>query len=154
MEEMMLLAEFHVGITGTRNGINDIQKENVYRFLKGLSIHYYYRYLHHGDCIGADVQVAEMAYQRGFTIVCHPPEIKDLRGYFKSDIYEKPKSYFARNRDIVNKSDILLVLPYENEHQPTGGTWYTFDYAKKQNKKICIFYPNGTTERLDVLKST
>ncbi len=45
---------------------------------------------------------------------------------------------------------MLLVVPLQSEHQIQGGTWYTYDYAKrKENKdrvKIVVFYPNGEIE--------
>jgi hypothetical protein len=34
----------------------------------------------------------------------------------------------------------------DNEPQARGGTWYTHDYAKKKNKPVKIFYPDGRIE--------
>ena len=127
-----------IGITGTRSGCNELQFREVKNFLsnfpKGTEFH-------HGDCVGVDVEVAQIAKDLGFYIVCHPPEKDDLRGFFPYDETRKPLSYFARNRNIVDETDILMVVPVQNEWQPNGGTWYTYDYADKKKKSIGMFWP-------------
>lgn len=127
-----------IGVTGTRSGMDDEQILKVVEFLSKFPEG---SELHHGDCVGVDVEVAEIAKKLGFKIVCHPPIKGDLRGYFESDEYRTPLSYFARNRNIVDETDILLVLPYQTSHQNHGGTWYTHDYAKKVNKEPIVIYP-------------
>ena len=97
--------------------------------------------LHHGDCVGVDVEVAEIAASLGYKTVCHPPSKNDLRAFHKSDEFRTPLSYFARNRNIVDETDKLLVVPYQDAWQPNGGTWYTHDYAKKKKKPYEVFYP-------------
>lgn len=126
-----------VGVTGTRSGMTQGQRAQAYQFLvdaQGVE-------LHHGDCVGVDVEVAELARDLGYKIVCHPPEIDSLRGYADYDVTHNPKSYFARNRDIVDECDILLVIPYQTSHQTQGGTWYTHDYALKKNKPVHVIFP-------------
>jgi hypothetical protein len=125
-----------IGVTGTRSGMTELQKQTVTEFLQKHNGE-----LHHGDCIGVDVEVANIAKKLGYKVVCHPPIKDDLRAFFQSDEYKPPLSYFARNRKIVDDTDILLVVPYQNEWQSHGGTWYTHDYAKKKSKPLTIFYP-------------
>ena len=130
-----------IGITGTRSGLNDFQKRNIKIFLeKSWQPD---SELHHGDCIGADAEVAEIAKKIGYRIVCHPPIKDELRANFPSDHTEIPFSYFARNRNIVDCTDHLIVAPYQNEWQPNGGTWYTHDYAEKRGKPLTVFYPDS-----------
>jgi hypothetical protein len=43
--------------------------------------------------------------------------------------------------------NVLLVIPFQNEHQNNGGTWYTHDYAVKQLCPTVTFYPDGRVER-------
>ena len=134
-----------IGITGTRSGMTDKQKEE----LKALLLLHYLTYFsephmlsfHHGDCIGVDVEAATIAQEYGFWTVCHPPIKTELRAYHKSDETVVAKSYFARNRDIVNASDEMIVVPFQMEHQNNGGTWYTHDYAVQKNKPITILWP-------------
>jgi len=133
-----------IGVTGTRSGMNDLQFEEVYEFLAAVKdTSDVIPALHHGDCVGVDVQVATIANELGFKVVCHPPTKSDLRAYHESDEFKEPLSYFARNRNIVDISDALIVIPYQNEWQSSGGTWYTHDYALKRNKPTIIFYPKG-----------
>lgn len=135
-----------MGVTGTRNGMTDLQKTNVAKWLLELVQEpskydgYFFR---HGDCVGVDFKTAEYASTFGYLVICHPPIKEDLRAHHRSDWILKPKSYFERNRDIVNMSDILLVVPFQNEWQNKGGTWYTYDYAMKHGKKVIVFYPDG-----------
>lgn len=128
-----------IGVTGTRSGMNDRQVEDLHDFFCQLDPEV--TELHHGDCVGVDAQVAEMARMLGIKVVCHPPIKTELRAWFSSDETREPLSYFARNRRIVEETDMLLVVPYQDEHQPNGGTWYTHDYAKKKGKPVEVFFP-------------
>lgn len=128
-----------VGVTGTREGANEYQLAEIRLALgelKGTEFH-------HGDCSGVDVQVAAIAKELGYTIVCHPPIKDETRGFFGGDIVHEPKGYLERDRNIVDSTEVLLVVPLQNEWQPKGGTWYTHDYAVKKNKPVAIFYPKG-----------
>ncbi len=128
-----------IGVTGTRSGMNTLQIEAVHEYLSQFDPTD--TELHHGDCVGVDAEVAEMAKLLGMRVVCHPPEKNELRAFFDSDETRDPLSYFARNRNIVDETDELLVVPYQDSHQPHGGTWYTHDYAKKKRKNTVVFFP-------------
>lgn len=125
-----------IGVTGTRSGMTDAQLSSVALFLFDERA----SELHHGDCVGVDVEVAELAKKLNYRVVCHPPIKDDLRAYHASDEIREPLSYFARNRKIVDECDLLLVVPYQKTHQTSGGTWYTHDYAVKQGKPVLVFY--------------
>jgi hypothetical protein len=129
-----------LGVTGTRSGMTDHQLKEVEDFLRRIFCHG--DELHHGDCIGVDVQVAYLAYTIGYKIICHPPIDQCLRaasGF--NDVVHEPKTHFARNRSIVDSVDFLMVVPLEASPQPKGGTWYTRDYAVKKKVDHHIFYP-------------
>ena len=68
-----------------------------------------------------------------------------LRAWFDSDETRKPLSYFARNRNIVDETDVLIVVPYQDQEEflksTNGGTLYTHNYAKKKGKEPLVFYP-------------
>jgi hypothetical protein len=127
-----------IGVTGTRSGMTEEQFGSIELFLRSVEGE-----LHHGDCVGVDVEVAELAKEIGYRTVCHPPEKEDLRAFHASDEIRWPLSYFARNRKIVDECDVLLVVPFQKTHQSSGGTWYTHDYAVKQGKKVIVFYGEG-----------
>jgi hypothetical protein len=105
--------------------------------------------LHHGDCVGADAEVAKIASSLGIRIVCHPPIKEDLRAFVNSDETREPFSYFERNRHIVDETELLLVVPYQMSQQTSGGTWYTRAYAVKKNKQVKIFLPFTVKELMD-----
>lgn len=129
-----------VGVSGTRNDLTLQQFDSIANYLQSIYIPGIE--LHHGDCVGADNTISEIAKSLNYKIVCHPPNIDTLRAFAPYDEIRKPLSYFARNRNIVDETDILIVAPYQNARQPKGGTWYTHDYAVKKNKTIKIFFPN------------
>jgi hypothetical protein len=41
----------------------------------------------------------------------------------------------------VDECDVLLVVPYQNSHQTSGGTWYTYSYAEKKKVRTEIIWP-------------
>ena len=130
-----------VGVTGTREGATEYQLaelRTVLAELKGTEFH-------HGDCKGVDEQAAAIAKELGYKIVCHPPESDYLRAYFPADEMREPAGYLKRDRAIVDNVDVLIVVPLHTEWQPKGGTWYTHDYAKKQNKPFSVIWPNPTS---------
>lgn len=129
-----------VGVTGTREGATDDQLVAVYEFLKTVELPAEF---HHGDCSGVDVEIALMARELGFWIVCHPPVKDETRGFFGGDVVHEQKGYLERDRAIVDNTDVLIVVPLQTEWQPKGGTWYTHDYAVKQQKPVKVFYPKG-----------
>lgn len=128
--------------------MNESQRDSVYAYLylnalaaenTGVEIE-----LHHGNCVGVDVEVAKIAKELGYRLVAHPgPKGK----YYSDEIYindevRPSRGYLDRNRDIVNETNFLLVVPFEDTHQDKGGTWYTHDYAVKKGKSMRVFYPN------------
>lgn len=135
-----------LGVTGTREGMNKVQKENLEKVIEQLLFEQEYdeRILHQGQCQGVDVQVAKILKSKyGFKVISHPPVKKELMGICENDEVRLPKGYLARDRNIVNECKLLLVFPKENTHQKVGGTWYTHDFALKQNKPLYLISPDG-----------
>jgi hypothetical protein len=128
-----------IGVTGTREGANDKQLKQVAEYLMSLGSGHE---LHHGDCRGVDVQIAAIAKHLGWRIVCHPPELTEQQGFFGGDEVRAKKGYMERDRNIVEETELLIVVSLQDKWQPKGGTWYTHDYAKKKGKSVKIFYPN------------
>jgi len=129
-----------VGITGTRQGMNERQFEDVKTFLEE---HYQDgAEFHHGDCVGVDAEAAMLAKELGYKVVGHPgPNHDSLRAFVECDETREPQSHFKRNRTIVDACDVLLVVPLQMERQPNGGTWYTYTYAVKRNKEFYVIWP-------------
>lgn len=138
-----------IGFTGTRRGMNELQRAALRALLWIYQCDRPVCHCHHGDCIGADVQFAELCrevWARSAHIVRHPPLDETHRAFHLDyDEDRATKHYFARNRDIVDECDFLIGTPCEMEHQAKGGTWYTLDYAKKKGKTTIIIWPDGKT---------
>lgn len=98
---------------------------------------------HHGDCVGADAQAAEIAREVGYLIHGHPPDKDSQRAFFPSDILYEPKPYLERNKDIVLSSEMLIATPKEREEQKRGsGTWATIRFAlKNPPRSVDVIYP-------------
>lgn len=129
-----------IGFTGTRDGMT---REQVSALNALLPIADPSSEFHHGDCLGADAEAHDIATGCGCRTVSHPP-IKDaLRAFKKADEYRDPKSYFARNRDIVEETDYLIAAPKEFAEQVKGGTWYTVRFARENDKRVLIIRPDG-----------
>lgn len=137
-----------IGITGTREGLTDEQYLTIVRnieFLKDVEE------LHHGDCLGADAQVAEIFdfHIPDVKIIGHPPTKSYLRAYSKvTDEFLPPKEFLDRNRDIVIASDIMYAFPKEMNEVLRSGTWATIRFAKKVKKPLIIFWPDGLMENI------
>lgn len=134
-----------VGVTGPRTGLStDLQKERLYAKLLRFNLitdgPADFRF---GDCVGVDAASAEIAQTHGYRTIAHPPMNPEFRAFFPADVILPPKSYFARNRDIVNRSDVLIACP-ENAERKRGGTWYTIEYARSLKKPILFIFADGS----------
>lgn len=132
--------QIHVGITGTRKGVSKKRIAKLQGLLRQVSVGRDL-VLHHGDCVGADAQAHNVAVALGSHIVVHPPENNKLRSYRNHwrATFRDPKPYLARNKDIVNESEMLIGLPVDvNDEQYKGGTWSTIQYARKRGVKVVL----------------
>ena len=135
------------GFTGTRDGMNVQQKEEIIKMLQkdindGIEI-----IASHGDCIGADKDFHDLLRSLSIhiKIIIHP-------GYSKIDIENKlrawcenpveyilePKPFLKRNKNIVDTCDILIGCPRTSIEDKRSGTWATIRYSKKIGKPTII----------------
>ena len=129
-----------VGFTGTQVGMKPLQLGKLYNTMKYSGMVEF----HHGDCIGADEE-AHGLIERPVVIVIHPPLKGDKRAYcMGADFFRRPKEYIARNRDIVDETEILLAAPKGMTEEPRGGTWSTIRYARRLGRPVIIHWPDGT----------
>ncbi len=141
-----------VSFTGTRHGMTVEQAFTVVQLLADLKP----TECHHGDCVGADDQFANIAHEMklalpSLKIIAHPGESvggESLRASSPhNDIVLPVKHYFARNRDMVDllqAGDVLIATPREATRQTGGGTWYTTSYGLNKNVHVLIVWPDGT----------
>lgn len=129
-----------LGVTGTSRGATIEQMRKIRCFIEDNDV----KILHHGDCIGVDVQTAKIAEFMGVKTVCHPPSNPGARARHDSTIILPEKEYLDRNRDIVDAVDYMIVVPFEKEEILRSGTWMTYRYAKKRDVDRTIIFPDGT----------
>lgn len=99
----------------------------------------------HGGCIGADEDFHNICLEIGIPedsifilpgISANDPTDRSMQAVLKGGVRLPEKTHFARNRDIVNASDMLIATPLDDVKR--GGTWYTIDYADGLGKLIHI----------------
>ena len=137
----------NIGISGSREGITDEALHLLKKFIKKNLKKNNILSVHHGDCVGADKIVHDLLCDKVATVV-HPPNNDTMRAFCKSSDVRPPKPYLERNHEIVDEIDMLLAFPSTKNEIVRSGTWSTIRYAKKNNKKIIIFYPDGEREKI------
>lgn len=96
-----------IGFTGTSEGMTELQKASLKKFLKDMQDKGAHSF-HHGDCVGADEEAHYTALELGYIITIWPPVKSEKRAYCTgASIVMPPDSYFARNRSIVDNTDTL-----------------------------------------------
>jgi hypothetical protein len=143
-----------VGFTGSRFGMTDAQQQEFLILMGKLGAVEF----HHGDCIGADDQAATLT--RGIelkeegddriyeiAIVVHPPEDETHRASNPHwTTMMPPKRHFARNRDIVDETELLIATPNCQPLAMFGDMKYTVEYARKKGKDVYVIWPSGMVE--------
>lgn len=133
-----------VGFTGSRHGMTQQQKNTITALLISRLRP---SEVHHGVCVGSDAQFHAIVQDvlPDCAICGHSPINQRLMAQLSGfTIVYPPLEYHARDRAIVNSSDILLATPNSYSPQPHSGTWFTIHYAKD---KAIIIYPDGTLSR-------
>jgi thiamine pyrophosphate-dependent acetolactate synthase large subunit-like protein len=136
-----------IGVTGSRTPRTPVQLAAVRDFLESHAGAQRILELHHGDCTGADEEVAEIARELGYRIISHPPIETKHRAFVPSYLELTPNGYHERNHDIVNSCDVLLVVPNGPEHLRSG-TWSTARFARLIGREGTIIYPDGELDAL------
>lgn len=134
-----------LGFTGTQQGMTDLQKKVLYRFVSFLDLDEF----HHGDCIGADDQAASIVYELRplVPIHSHPCIITNKRAFNPhASVTYPPKPPFDRNKIIVEASSHMVAAPKEMQRQNKGGTWHTVKYSIAHKTPLLIIYPDGQIE--------
>jgi len=122
------------------------QKLGVVKLLSALGI----TEVHHGDCVGSDSDMHDIAWaNEDMFIIIHPPVKRDLRAWrvprdFRGQILEE-KTYLARDRDIVDATDILIATSHAFVEEKKSGTWYTMNYARQPEINHTVYWvtPDG-----------
>jgi hypothetical protein len=137
-----------IGFTGTREGLTKPQRKMLEEqiaqlYAEGL------RVVHHGCCIGADVEFHDLVWKiPGIRIEGHPSTFIKFRADVKCmeqcAILYPPAPPLTRNKDIVNSTQLLLAAPAQHTEVLRSGTWSTIRYAHYRIP-VRIITPAGTT---------
>lgn len=154
-----------LGFTGTRTGMTEAQRQS---FRSLVEQHRPVLFLH-GACVGADEDavriVRETLGRDGCHVVARPGrsaydasrgkvnEHRSDAAIALSDEVLPEQTHFARNREIVLRSDLLVATPWQQKSQRPakgtgGGTWYTVDFACGQRCGVVVVWPDGEVEWL------
>lgn len=136
----------HIGFTGTRNGMTDVQRRQVDQaFCDAIAGDLRLRVVaHHGDCVGADAQFHAIAEQYGAMTVGHLPSYDGKRAFCRFDDERAPLPYMTRNAMIVREATHMIAAPAEMTEKSYGGTWATIRMARRAGRPLVIVYPDGT----------
>jgi len=127
------------GMTGTQYGLTTAQFDAAVELVSSLTGDF-----HHGDCIGADLSLAEIATELKLNVIAHPPEKSDKRAFHKSHAILDPLPYLERDYKIVDAVDLMFAFPKGFNEERRSGTWTTIRYARKRKKPLVIVWPDGT----------
>lgn len=146
-EMKTLMKIFKLGVTGSRHGWTKWQQKRFMTLLSELP--WQNVEVHHGCCVGADAFVHEIALDKGYRIVGHPPLNPGLMippsKMQELDETHPPKDYNDRNVDIVYSVDLLFGGPggprYEKKRKQKSGSWNTIEIAIKAGKPCEVAMP-------------
>lgn len=135
-----------VGVTATRDGLSKPQLIRIAGLLvSNVTSDKHGKRLHHGDCIGGDDEIAELAYRIGYENIGHPPINVSKRAFNAyTHVWREAKEYHPRNHDIVDESTFLIGAPKDYSPEANSGTWATIRYAQSQKKMIYVALPDGS----------
>jgi len=134
-----------VGFTGSRIGLNSVQREIVRKIL----VHHFTHgsEFRHGECVGSDVEAAAIAKRIGYKVIAYPgypgnnPRNLQFRGHFAgNDVVMPPSEFITRNRLIVDASEMLIGAPKELTEVLRSGTWAAIRYALKSGKPTMVVH--------------
>jgi hypothetical protein len=144
------------GFTGTRHELTAAQQRSLESILHPEYGRERWEF-HHGACKGADSLAAQIAWGLNYDVFAHPGQsasggdnewLCPVALEHSSEVLPT-NTHFARNRDIVDATELLIACPNHGEpitKDSQGGTAYTINYARKRGKRIWIVRPDGTVE--------
>jgi hypothetical protein len=136
-----------LGVTGTRHDLTQAQYAHVASQVR----HPVVTEVHHGDCVGFDAVVHDLALRAHKRIVIHPPLNPKQRAFCSGPperVTILPEAdYHVRNHAIVDATEALLAGSATLEEVVRSGTWATVRYARRQARlrtyPIVVIGPDG-----------
>lgn len=142
-----------IAFTGTREGMNEYQLEQLEKIL--TENRSFIVYGGHGNCIGADVQFHKAfrrILDRNTYLAVFPSTSKRTRAPDPRDAsyIDDPESPTTRDHTIVisaGPGGTLIAAPLDDNETAKSGTWLTVRYARKRKIKVIILKRKREGER-------
>jgi len=131
----------YVGFTGSRSGMTPAQKDCVAQLLAELQP----KQVRHGDALGSDADLHQLARATAAEVIIHPPEDSKDRANCVGDRVMPAKPYLVRNKDIVGACTVLIATPDSAKEKLRSGTWSTIRYARQSGRRVIVVLPDGRT---------
>lgn len=132
----------HIGATGTQRGPTSAQEAAVVSLFGVWTKEAAVRF-HHGDCVGVDHRLHQLARRCGWYVIGHPPTIDTKRAFCDFDETRDPLPYLDRNGVIAVESEYMIAVPKEDDEQMRGsGTWATIRRARCLKRPLVIVSHN------------
>lgn len=136
-----------IAVTGTREGMTLEQRKAFRKLLASLAVTTFI----HGDCIGADEQMHNIAMKLELDIKIRPANLPKYRAYCEGgEVIAKPEEPLSRNRKMVDQAKALIACPKDLKPELRSGTWSTVRYAQKTDCLYWIVYPDGSVTHLSL----
>jgi hypothetical protein len=143
-----------LGVTGSSEPIPNLQRLGLLSILGDLRharnpfiSSRPFEWMHNGDCINADHEMACIWRRLGGKVHGHPPDNPLRRAFFHYELMDGPLPYGQRDQKIVGAADLLVAAPRKPEYTRSG-TWMTVRMARRKGIPIILIWPDGsrTTE--------
>ncbi len=143
-----------LGFTGTREGMNDSQKDHLREFLSAYASEI--ETVVHGDCVGADTEfhalVREVLPEARIELrpgISGRDGSAKTRAYNKGDHLHDSMPYAQRDRAIVDQCTYLIGAPLDTA--ASSGSMRTLRYAAKVRKQGMVLLREGSTISIEDL---
>lgn len=137
-----------IGFTGTQKGMSKPQYQLVDSLLNDTINEYGVEKVHHGMCIGADLEFHNLCRSKGLYIIGHPGVTGFGKRWNRADCdvdeIEPEMEFLHRNQKIVDACHLLLATPKSEYEELRSGTWATIRRARKaETIGLIVIDPNG-----------
>ena len=134
-----------IGFIGSTKGMTHLQYSRLVGLLTGLKDSSY-SILYYGNCYGSDEQAFSIAHTLGYYTVSIPSNLETQRANTTPSKTLKPESPIRRDRSIISRSDLLIVVPKAEKSILHSRSWSAIRWAKKLYKPTIVILPDGLTE--------
>ena len=123
-----------IGILGARKFKDKQSVENLIEMLPNDSV------IVTSGCKGVCTWTQEKAKKRNLEVLVYQPDLSNIRSWF-----EVQKRYYQRNRELVDRCDLLHAF-FSKEKGYVGGTKFETEYALSLAKPVMFHWEQDTSQ--------